>query len=278
MLAAAIALAACAPQAPAVAPVYVEAEDGPKLAPWLHLTPEQNHRVIALVDEVKRSVEPVEPAAMNLAEGVALAVRGCRKDSTLLEMRADSLVMAGEAAREPILDAIDELHAILTPKQRRRLVRHVLERERTSTPERRQEDADERTTSVGLELDLSWRQIASMLVRIRKIQSVYEEEAEPWLERYRIAVEAFAEPDFHVRDHAIARAPVMRMIADLVTDAYRVLVPLLEEEQCAAVSTYLKAKLAEVKAKREAEAKEKAATERATLHEPSPKALPAPPK
>ena len=40
----------------------------------------------------------------------------------------------------------------------------------------------------------------------------------------------------------------MRMAADLVTDAYRVLVPLLEPEQCDALSDYLRGKLAELEA------------------------------
>lgn len=238
--------------------MYVETEKGPELAPWLELSSEQRDRIVGLVENLEREVKPIEPAAIGLADGIAGALRGCRNSSTMLEMRADSLVRSAEAAREPILAAVNELHAILTPKQRRRLVRHVLERERTSSPDQRQEDADDTTTSVGVELDLSWRQIASILVRARKIQSVYEDKAEPWLAHYRSAVAAFAEPGFDVHDHPIAKAPVMRMIADLVTDAYRVLVPLLEPEQCDALSDYLRAKLDEVEAK----AEEKAAKER----------------
>ena len=249
--------AACAPQKPPVAPVYAEAEQGPRLAPWLELSADQRDRIVALVEGVKRDVKPVEPAAMGLADGVASALRGCRTSSTMLEMRADSLVRSAEAARGPILDAVNELHAILTPKQRRRLVQHVLERERTSSPDARREETDDTTTSVGVEIDLSWRQIASILVRARKIQSVYEDKAEPWLERYRSAVRAFAEPRFAVYEHPIAKAPVMRMAADLVTDAYRVLVPLLEPEQCDALSDYLRGKLAEL----EAQAEERAAKE-----------------
>ena len=249
-----LAVSGCAPSTPPVAPVYAEADEGPELAPWLELNVAQRGRILALVEDLKREVEPVKPAAIGLAEGIASTLKGCRKDSTTLEMRADSLVRSAEAARDPILDAVNELHAILTPKQRRRLVRHVLERERTSSPERRRDEADDQTTSIGVELDLSWRQIASILLRVRKIQSVYEDKAEPWLERYRDAVRAFAEPHFDVREHAIAEAPVMRMVADLITDAYRVLVPLLEREQCAALSDYLRVKLAEAEAKAEAEA------------------------
>lgn len=240
---------ACAPSTPPVAPIYVEAEHGPELAPWLELSAGQRERILALVADLEREVKTIEPAALGLADGLASALRGCRKDSTMLEMRADGLVRSAEVVREPILNAVNELHAILTPAQRRRLVRHVIERERTSSRETRREDADDTTTSVGVELDLSWRQIASILIRARKIQSVYEDKAEPWLEHYRAAVRAFAEPRFDVYEQPIAKAPVMRFLADLVTDAYRVLVPLLEPEQCDALSDFLRDKLAEAEAK-----------------------------
>jgi hypothetical protein len=239
----AIALAGCAPKGPPVAPVYAEAEDGPRFAPWLKLTPEQRPKVAGIVEEVKGAVEPVGLAAEGLAEGLVSTLRRCRNDSTLLSLRADAVVSAGELARSRILRAVNELHAILTPEQRRRLVHHLLDEERASSQDDRQETTDDRTESIGADVDLSWGQIGSILIRVRKLQSVYEDKAEPWLAHYRHAVRAFAKPAFDIRKHEIAEAPVFRMLADLVTDAFRLIVPLLEPEQCKMLSEQFATKM-----------------------------------
>jgi hypothetical protein len=199
------------------------------------------------VEETKRSVRPVKGAAEGLADAMISNLKRCRNDSTSMNMRADRVVSTAELAREPILDAINELHATLTPTQRRRLVDHLLDEERSSTRRERKDDGEDRAQSVGVDFDLSWGQIGAILIRLRKLQSVYEDRAAPWIARYREALRAFAEPDFDIRRQAIAEIPIVRLAVDAVTDGFRVLVPLLEPDQCRAIGNHLAKELAEAK-------------------------------
>lgn len=212
-------------------PRWIETEEvGVRLPAWLGITDRQKPRVVQLAARVKRTAEPVGDATESLLRAMAAGARRCRNDTAMIQLRADAVVREGERARRPILDAIDELHALLTPAQRRTIVARLLDEERDTDRESREERTE--TGLGGLDLDLSWGQLASMLVRLRALQSEYEDRAEPWLDRYRSAVRAFAQPTFSAHDQALADVPVVELATSFLVDAYRQLIPLLEEEQC----------------------------------------------
>jgi len=246
--------AALAPPEPPPQPVLARTEEGLAFANWLELSEEQIPPMMELVEKVERAVEPMRWATEDLLQALAATVRRCRNDSTYLQMRAESLVAAGEAARRPLLRAINELHGLLTPQQRRALARHLLDEERDSTPEAREDRSTDEAQSASLQLDLSLVQLGLMLLHLHRVQGIYEDKAEPWLERYRSTVRAFVRADFDIRDHELAEVPIFELATGFVRDAFRLLVPLLEPDQCLVVSEYLEALVDEAEKKRAASA------------------------
>ena len=216
----------------------------PEALESLEPTPEQRLELVKLVDRLEADVAPLKTAIDGFTRALARAARRCRQDSPFIEMEARHTVMTGEQVRGDILDGINRLHSILTPPQRLALSRRLLGEQEEG--ERERSDRDEsRTRSIGGDLDLSIGQILSMLVRVRKLRNDFEAKAEPWREAYVRVARAFRHDDFDVRDHALAEVPAVELVTDVVRDAFRVLLPLLEPVQCEALADLIEARLEE---------------------------------
>lgn len=222
-----------APSAPATADASPTAL--PELLEALEPSPVQRAELVLLLSSLEEDLAPVQVAVADFGRALARAARRCRQDSPFIAMEADHTVTVGEQARGKALEAINRLHAILTPAQRQQLSRRLQGRETEAERAREKRDAS-RTRSIGGDLDLSIGQILKALVRVQKIRSDFEEKAAPWRERYLRAVRDFEREDFDVRDHAIADLPIVALMTDVARDAFRVLIPLLRPEQCEALA------------------------------------------
>ncbi|MEZ4444347.1 MAG: hypothetical protein R3B72_35060 [Polyangiaceae bacterium] len=240
-------------------------EELPKMLVGLDIDPTQAKQILALRDRLKGQLVGVKDAAVEVALSLAAASKRCQGDTTWIGMAADQAVRAGENARDPILDGINELHAILTPAQRRALADRLLADEDDDGEDRR-ERSGKRTRdgvqSLGADLDLSFGQIAQIVVRALRLRDAYLDELEPWRERYEHAVEAFPDDDFDVRRQAVAQVPLVKITADTVREGFRLLITLLEPDQCRALGKTIDEALERAE-QRQAEESEEAAAEAA---------------
>lgn len=205
----------------------------------LELDDHQRAQAVEMLDELKRDVEPLRTATRDLALAFARSARRCKRDSPFIEMEASFAVTVGEQTRGSVLEAINRLHAILTPAQRKALVQRLLGEDDSRDEEKESRD-DDRARDIGSDLDLSIGQMMIMLVRVRAVQSAIDERIEPWREHYRDALIAFEGSVFDVREQAIAKAPIVEIATDLARDAFRVLIPVLEPPQCEVLATMIK--------------------------------------
>lgn len=225
------------PDTPAsVARAAAEPRELPSLLEELDLGTSQRDQILSLFDEVKRDLTPLVDSGREFGRALSVAARQCKGDSPFIEMQASSTAAVGEQIREPVLDAIQRLHGILTPAQRRALSRRLLGADQ---PDERERKNDTRTRSLGIDLDLSVGQMLSMLLRVQALRESFQERAEPWRLRYRSALRAFARDDFDVRRHPIAEAPLVALATTFVRDALRVLMPVLEPAQCETLGRFI---------------------------------------
>jgi Spy/CpxP family protein refolding chaperone len=227
----------------------------PRALEALDLSDEQQRQVRALGEQLKRQLEPMRDAGFRYGHAVATTVRRCKGKSMVLDDAASWLVVVGEQSRGPLLDAIDRLHAILTPAQRRLLVQRLQRKAEERDAERdaeRERAADRGTRSLGDEVDLSFGQTLRLLAQARALQANAEERLDPWRSRLERAVKAFGNDDFRARDHAVAEAPLVREVTVLVAKAARTMLPILEQEQCKVLGERLEQKVSEAEAEAEA--------------------------
>jgi len=247
-------LAACAggqprAEAPPPEPAWEDTKAGPVFPTWLGLTEAQEPRMAALLQRVKRSAEPLVFAAEGVAHALASSARRCDvNDLTFLELRLEALMAAGENTRTVVVDAVDELHALLTPEQRRAVADYLLERNERNRSRRRPADRgsiSDAQQKMGLDLDLTFGQITKLLFRLNSLRGTYEDKTEPWIAHYRAAVADFAHEDFDLRTQPVAEAPVFEIARDLTLTAYTQLITIFDEGQCEAIGTYVRRKLDE---------------------------------
>jgi Spy/CpxP family protein refolding chaperone len=208
----------------------------PRALEALELSAEQRERVDGMRVSLERDAAPLVEAGRNFGRALAGAARHCESNSPFIAMEAEVAVRVGEQVRGKVLDSINEFHSILTPAQRRKLSQHLLgvQEERRERP---RDDSNAR--SLADEIDLSFTQTLSMLVRLQTLRASYDEKIEPWRERYESALVAFAKDRFDVRDHDIAQVPVVELATSMFRDGFRLFLPLLEEKQCEALGSYI---------------------------------------
>lgn len=236
--------ASAAPPAPAAKP----AEDE-RLTPLLHdlgLTPAQAAEVIRLDAELRSKAEPLVGASMELGRSVAGAARQCKGDTPFIESDARAVVREGEAMRQPTLEAIQRVHALLTPVQRGKVSQRLLEGDEWAKRERK---GSSRTRDLRAPLSLSAAQTMSVLMKAGVLWSSFADKTDPWQTHYRAAVTHFARDDFDVRREPIADAPAVALMVDFVRAGLRLLIPVLEPPQCAALGQLIDDKLDEQAAK-----------------------------
>jgi Spy/CpxP family protein refolding chaperone len=211
----------------------------PKIPPALAelgLTKAQETTILAMRQELRDKSAPVMDAGRRFAAALASAVKRCDADDRAMRVEAQRAIAVGESFRPVLLDSIMRLHALLTPDQRQKLSRRLLDDD-----ERREEnrDDDRGVRALGETIDLSIGQILEILNRSRPVRGELRARFEPMRDQLREAAEAFPRPDFDVRKHAIADARILELVADFVFEAGHVVLPVLERAQCAALGDFL---------------------------------------
>lgn len=248
-----------APTAAAAAPVAGGAELPPLLR-GLDLTPAQMEEALRINADLENATQPVTSAAIAFGRSVAGAARGCKGASPFMETDAERVVREGEEVRGTVLDAVQRVHRLLTPAQRRKVSDRLVEGDDKAKRERRNSS---RTRELGPALDLSAMQIMSMLMKAGVLWTTFADRIEPWRVQYHTAIVDFARDDFDVHREPVATAPAVQIMLDFVQTGLRMLVPLLEPKQCEALGHLIDDRLDQ----QEAFAAEKAAArERAAEH------------
>lgn len=224
------------PDQPPALQQEANASDGrpvPRVLRGLGLSAGQRGELRRLREKLKPRLAPMGDAAEEYALALAKVARQCDPDGKALEDAGSWAVVVGQDVRGAALDAIDGVHAILTPAQREALSRRLLGKEEQRDDEER---TDEDARSLGGKLDLSVGQLMSLLVRAQLLRSALEERTDPWRVQYRRALRAFPAEDFSIRDQAIAEVPAVAIATRFVRDAVRMLLPILEPDQCVALA------------------------------------------
>lgn len=252
ILMATLALTACAggqrsAEAPPPEPAWEDTKAGPVFPEWLELTAEQEPKVVTLLERAKRAGDPLVFAAEGVARALASSARRCDvNDVTFLELRLEALVAAGQNARSVVVDTVNELHALLTPEQRRAVSAYLLDRNKRNRSQRRRPDRgsiSDAQQKMGLDLDLTFGQITKLLLRLNSLRGSFEDKTEPWMAHYRAAVAAFAHDDFDLREQPVAKAPIFEIARDLTLQAYTQVITIFDEGQCEAIGAYIQRKL-----------------------------------
>ena len=221
------------------APSPAEAALPPSLRD-LDLSPAQVDAVLRIYADLESTAEPFVGAANELGRSVAGAARQCKGDTPFIHMDAARVIREGEAMRGPVLDAIQRVHRLLTPAQRKRLSDRLVEGDDWAKRERRNPS---RTRDLGPVLDLSTMQLMSMLVKAGVLWSNYADRAEPWRVHYRVGIIHFARDDFDARGEPAASAPLVPLTLEFLQAGVRQLAPLLEPKQCEALGHLIEEKL-----------------------------------
>jgi Spy/CpxP family protein refolding chaperone len=198
----------------------------------LDLTPAQQEEIFRIGAELEREGATVVSAAMDFGHSVAGAARQCKGETPFVEADAARVVRVSEEMREPVVTAVQRLHRLLTPEQRKKLSVRLLEGNDAARRERRNES---RTRSLGPQLDLTTMQMVTMLVKARALWGQYADRAEPWRLHYETAAEHFARADFDAHSEPLARVPIVAFTMDFVRTGLRFLIPILEPQQCEAL-------------------------------------------
>jgi len=254
---------------PSPEPAWEETGEGPVFPEWLGLTEAQEPQAVALLDRAKRAAGPLVFAGEGVVRAIASSARRCEADDlTFLEVRFEAVTAAGVQSRREVIAVINDLHALLTPEQRKAVTDYLLDRNERNREQRSAADrgsVTEAQQKMGIDLDLTFGQITKLLFRINRLRGAYEDATDPWIAHYRAAVQDFARADFDLSTLPVAKAPIFRIARDLVLEAYTQLITVFDEGQCEAIGTYLHRKLDE----RDAEERE-ATEERAKGEETSP--------
>lgn len=231
------------------APAAAAPAAGPELPPLLRgigLTPEQVEAVIRINADLESKAEPFVSSVNELGHSVAGAARQCKGDTPFIETDAARVVREGEDVRKPVLDAVQRVHHVLTPAQRRIVSERLVESDDWAKRERRNSS---RTRELGPALDLSTMQLVKMLVKAGVLWSSFADRAEPWRNHYRTAITNFAREDFDVHHEPVAAAPAVAFTVDFVRAGLRQIIPLLEPKQCEVLGNLIDQKLDEAAAR-----------------------------
>ena len=239
---AATAAASTTAAATAAAALAPGAAELPPLLRDLDLTPAQVDEAVRINAELERAAESVVGAANEFGRSVAGAARKCKGDTPFMQVDAERVIRGGEEMRPQVLDAIQRVHRLLTPAQRRKVSERLVEGDDSAKRERRNAS---RTRDLGPVLDLSTMQVMQMLVKAGVLWSTFADKAEPWRVHYHAAILDFARDDFDAHHEPVAAVPVVALTLEFVRTGLRMLIPILEPKQCEALGQLIEDKLDE---------------------------------
>jgi Spy/CpxP family protein refolding chaperone len=251
----------------AASPVSVEATDAvsktgaaraskelPEYLMRLGVTVEQRAQLDAIRDRLLAKLQMADAQRLNFEDAVIDAIASCDPAFARLHIEGRRMVRAGNDAKPAVLAAINELHAMLTPDQRRKLVEPIISR----NVERRGNDGTDGFREVGAELDLSISQILRILKRYRTQMSMTSSDRDELRDMFDEGAKSFLSADFDAHQQGLGKEPIVEHVVRLVLDLGTVVLPVLEKRQCANVSAVAR-KMLDERRKKRAEAKRAAA-------------------
>lgn len=203
----------------------------PKSLDRLKLSAKQQDQVKALIADLKNDLAPAAAKNDVFREAMVSATYRCSADDSRLHIEANRMVEAGNQGRPHVLDAINDFHAVLTPKQRALLVDPILEGD-MALGEDTEDGREEGLGKLAEKLDLDFIQKVELIKRAVTRLTVTTSETRELREQALVALRAFKQPQFNIREHAIAEAPVLKLYTRFVLDIAQVVLPVLTEDQC----------------------------------------------
>lgn len=203
----------------------------PKVLEDLELSDAQRKKIKALFAKLKDELAPATAQRDQFRAAMISATARCEADDSTLHIQASRMVEAGNAERDHVLDAANGFHAILTAKQRAKLVDPLLNGDRPIA----QDTTDAREQGMGEiaeALDLGFLQKVELVKRALSRLSVTTSETNALRDQAIVALTAFKGDDFDIRDHTIAQAPVVELYTRFVLDLAQIILPVLDEDQC----------------------------------------------
>ncbi len=213
----------------------VRAEPEPDALPrsleQLGLSATQRKQLKTLIANLTRGLESAKAQRDIFRGAMVSAARRCSADDSRLHIEAGRMVEAGNGVRPHVLDTLNELHRILTPKQRAELVDPVLTGAK-GLGEDTDDGREEGLGKIAEKLDLDFIQKVQLIKRAVSRFTVSTADTRAIRDDALEAAKAFKRSDFDVRNHAIAKAPVIKLYTRFVLDLAQVVLPVLSEEQC----------------------------------------------
>lgn len=207
----------------------------------LGITEAQRTELDAIGDRLVERVRPADRQRLAFQSAIVGAIEACDSDYARLRIEGRRMIEAGSDAKPVVLDAINELHALLTPEQRRLLVEPMLER----SEQRRERSDDEGFAALGKKLDLGIGQVLRMAKRARNRMTLSRSDRDELRDLLDDAGEQFMEPDFDAHRTELAQQPLVEHTVQFIYDLAAVVLPVLEDEQCHVAADFARERLVE---------------------------------
>ncbi len=260
----ALALAGCggaAIDAPETAAAASQAqEDGaprdlPEYLARLGVSDAQLDQLDGIRDRMMERLAAADAQRLTFQDAILEAVDHCDPDYARMHIEAKRMIAAGNDAQPAVLDAINELHALLTPAQRKLLVEPMLERNEA----RKGEQDSEGFEALGDKLDLGVGQILELVARARTHLRLDRRGRDELREQFEQDAESFMSPDFDAHKSALGQQAITEIVVNLILDLGVVVLPVLDQRQCQALAAFGREQAALAEKKRLERAKERQA-------------------
>jgi LTXXQ motif family protein len=200
----------------------------------LQLSIEQLKAMDAIRDRMLERVASANAQRLAFQDSMLGAMSACDPDYARLRIEGRRMIDAAPAAKPAVLDAINELHAVLTPEQRRLAVDPVLK----NSEERRQRSDDDGFAKMAKKLDLGVGQALRMAKRARNRITLRRTDRDALRDSFDEAAKSFREPDFDAHQVAFAKEPLVAHTVQFIFDLAAIVLPELEPPQCAAIADF----------------------------------------
>ena len=194
----------------------------------LSLSADQRKAIDALRAKLGAELLGVDDARHVLVDAVANAIAEGKLDHTKVDPAARLFVDAVEAARPAMLDDLNDLYRILTPKQRIALANQSGARK--DDQDDKPKDKKDRAGRVLEALHLSLSQTVAIAAALSALSDRSDDVAELKTE-LDAAAQAFQSDSFDARNLAIAKAPIAQIVLDQGFAALDLILPELDDYQ-----------------------------------------------
>lgn len=238
------------PPAAAPAPTQRAAEaSGNELPAYLAelgITGQQRAALDKIRDDLVARLARADVQRLAFQDSMVDAIASCDPAFARLHIEGQRMVREGNLAKPVVLDAVNQLHALLRPEQRRKLVEPLIDRNR----ERRGSDGASGFEEFGKTLDLSISQILQLVKRAKTHISLDGNARDALRDQFDEAAKAFMLDSFDAHQTAFGREPLVELAVRLVLDLGTVVLPVLDPTQCTNVAKFARERFDEAERKR----------------------------